>query len=524
MKIVTPEQMRLIETRSENVGVFTDTLMENAGLAVAEWVRRRLGSVDGVSVVVLVGPGNNGGDGLVTARHLHDWGALAGVYLCSDRRPDDLNLERVAERSAGIVRASADGGLADLRDLLGGASLVVDAVVGTARSRPLSGVIRDALLELAAERARRPGIRIVALDVPSGLDADTGAADPATPVADDTVTLGYPKMGLYAFPGAEFAGLVEIVDIGVPSGLDYDVRLELMTDRWARAVLPPRPPSSHKGTFGSAMIVAGSASYIGAAYLAASAAGRSGAGLVTLAMPRSLVPAVAAAAHEPTYLPLPESSPGIPAPESAELVLDHIDGYDSLLVGCGLGQSPEAARLVDRLLLSGAALPRTVVDADGLNLLSRHESPRWWERMPQPAIVTPHPGEMARLAGVSTGAIQEDRAGVAREMARKWGKVVVLKGAFTVAAFPTGDAMLSPLTNPGLATAGTGDVLAGTIAGLLAQGLSPETAAPLGVYLHGKAAEAVREEMGDAGMIAGDLLPALPRAIKALKQSAGTEG
>jgi NAD(P)H-hydrate epimerase len=361
----------------------------------------------------------------------------------------------------------------------------------------------------------------MALDLPSGLDADSGAVDPSCPTADITVTLGYPKTGLYAFPGAERVGLLETVDIGVPPGLDDDVRLELMTDDWARAALPARPLSSHKGTFGSTLVVAGSASYVGAAYLAASAAGRSGAGLVTLAIPRSLVPAVAASAAEPTYLPLPEASPGVPASGSADLVLERVGGYQSLLVGCGLGQAPETADMVERLLLSGADLPPTVVDADGLNLLSRYDSPGWWERMPYPAMVTPHPGEMARLARVSTAAIQGDRVGIAVEMARKWDKVVVLKGAFTVVAYPTGEAMLSPLANPGLATAGTGDVLAGAIAGLVAQGLGLERAAALGVYLHGRAADAVRDEMGDTGMIASDLLPALPRAIRTLKQGRG---
>ncbi len=521
MKVVTPEQMRRIEERSQKQGVSTDTLMENAGLAVARRVRRHLGRVVGIPVLVLAGPGNNGGDGLVAARHLHSWGARVTTYLCRDRPPDDAKLSMLVEQGATIVGASSDDGLTRLQEALRSAQIVVDAVLGTGRSRPIEGTLRHVLLGVAEAKGARAELRVLALDLPSGVDAETGAADPACVTADLTVTLGYPKVGLYRFPAAEHTGRVEVVDIGVPAGLDGDIRLALMTHPWAHAILPARPLSAHKGTFGRTLVVAGSRHYVGAAYLAATAAARCGAGLVTLAIPEGLQMGVAAQAAEPTYLPLPESSPGVPSAEAATLILDNVASYDSLLVGCGLGQAPATTDMLERLLYSGARLPPTVIDADGLNFFSRSQGPAWWERYPAPAIVTPHPGEMARLTSQPVGEVEADRVDKAVESAVKWNKVTVIKGAYTVVAFPSGEAMLCPPANPGLATAGTGDVLAGAIAGLLAQGLSLEDGAALGVYLHARAGEAIADDLGHAGMLAGDLLGALPRAIHNIAAGAG---
>ena len=361
----------------------------------------------------------------------------------------------------------------------------------------------------------------MALDVPTGLDADTGNVDPKTVSCDETLTLGNPKAGLYRFPGAEYAGKIEVLDIGIPNGVDSEIAFELMTDDWAGSTLPDRPMSGHKGTFGKAFIVGGSTHYVGAPYLAATAAGRVGAGLVTLAVPQSLQMAIAAKAVEPTYLPLPEESPGVPQADAAGLIAEAVSGYQALLIGPGIGQADSTRELVTRLLLKGGTLPPLVIDADGLNVLA--SSSEWWNEFPQKAILTPHPGEMARLTGLSTKEIQERRVEIAVESAVKWGKIVVLKGAFTVVAYPDGSSRLSPFANSAMATAGTGDVLAGTIAGLLAQGVEPEDAAALGVYLHGLAGERVRADLGDAGMLAGDLLPELPRAIRDLQRGRGAE-
>ena len=520
MKIVTSQQMRLIEERAQEAGVSNDTLMENAGLAVAQQVRDYLGRLDGAQVAVLVGPGNNGGDGLVVARHLHSWGARASVCLCGDRRTDDPKLAAVRDEGVPVLSVSDDARLAQLCQVLSSAKLVVDAILGTGRSRPIEGALKEVLLELAREKARRRELSIMALDLPTGLNSDTGTVDPACPGADITVTLGYPKGGLYMFPGAEVVGRVEVVDIGVPAVLE-DEPLDLMTREWANSTLPPRPLSAHKGTFGRTLVLAGSSNFVGAASLAATAALRSGAGLVTLAIPRSLQSAVAARAAEPTYLPLSESSPGVLSPEAAEQIAETLPDYDSLLVGCGLGQAPATREVLERLIYSDAGLPPAVVDADGLNFLARSRGPGWWEKFSTQAILTPHPGEMARLRADSSPVAEDKRVEKAVESAVRWNKVVVLKGAFTVVAFPTGRAMLSPFANPGLATAGTGDVLAGAIAGLLAQGLGLEDAAALGVYTHALAGEMVKEQLGDSGMIASDLLDALPRVTKGLRSGSG---
>ena len=324
-------------------------------------------------------------------------------------------------------------------------------------------------------------------------------------------------MGLFAFPGAGAVGLLETADIGLPPSVSDDVEVDLMGPEWAASALPERPMDAHKGSFGRTLVVAGSGSYVGAAALAASAAYRAGAGLVTLAVPESIRDALAARAPEPTFIPLPESSPGVASPDAADVILERLPRFDAMLVGCGLGQSPDTRRLVEALLFSGGRLPPTVVDADGLNTLAAMaaEGRRWWETLP-PAVLTPHAGEMARLTETDAAALQGDRIDSARRHAQSWNKVVVLKGAYTVVARPDGGAMLSPFANPGLASAGTGDVLAGAVAGLLSQGVEMAQAASLGVYLHGLAGERVRDRLGGVGMVAGDLLPALPLAIREL--------
>tara|TARA_B100000315_G_scaffold229960_1_gene239954 strand:+ start:15904 stop:17487 length:1584 start_codon:yes stop_codon:yes gene_type:complete len=512
MKIVTIEQMRTIETRSERAGVSTEALMDNAGLAVAERVRHHVGALDGVPIVVLAGPGNNGGDGLVAAAHLRDWGAQVTVFMCLERSQPNPKLEVLEANIGDTVLVWRGDGFRTLENALPEARLILDAILGTGRARPIEGTIKRVLDLLHMTTAMPSGPTLMALDTPTGLDADSGAVDPSAVPADVTVSLGYAKRGHYAHPGADHAGRLEVVDIGIPPDLDEDVDLTLLTSDWSRVALPRRPSDSHKGTFGKTMIVAGSRNYVGAAYLAATAATRVGAGLVTVAMPESLVGAVASKAVEPTYLPLPESSPGVVSPEAAGLVLRNLSGYSALLVGCGLGQAQPTHDLVEQLLLAGADLPSTVVDADGLNALSRVTD--WHRRLTSDAILTPHPGEMNRLTGDRT---PDDRVRTATLFASGWHSVVVLKGAHTVIAHPDGDAVLSPFANPGLATAGTGDVLAGAIAGLLSQSLSRGDAAKLGVYIHGLAGERVRDDMGDTGMIASDLLPVLPKVIRDLR-------
>ena len=509
MKIVTSDQMRTLEQRAERAGTSTDALMENAGAEVARSVRRILGRVVGTHTLVLVGKGNNGGDGLVTARRLRSWGGHVAVCLVGDRPDGDPKLAPVLAQLTPIVAP----GTPELGAALASADIVVDSVLGTGRSRPIGGTLEALLGDVAAEKRKRPSLCLLAVDLPTGIDADTGTVDPACAGGDVTVALGRPKVGLYRFPGADSAGRVEVADIGLPPDIDGDVPVDLMTRTWAASTLPPRPLSGHKGTFGRVMIVAGSHNYVGAALLAAGSAGRVGAGLVTLAAPASLQAAIAPRVVEATHIPLDETSPGIHSPRSARQVVEAAPTCRALLVGCGIGQASDTQEMLRRLLLSWEPLPATVIDADGLNFLAGQDG--WWYRLTGSAVLTPHPGEMARLTGRSTAEVQSDRTATALEAAERWGCVVAFKGAFTVVASPRGRAYVSPFANPALASAGTGDVLAGAIAGLLAQGLDPMDAAALGVYLHGAAAEAAAHD-GRAGLLAGDLLPALPRAIAAL--------
>ncbi|MBI2867358.1 MAG: NAD(P)H-hydrate dehydratase [Chloroflexi bacterium] len=521
MKIVTADQMRELERRAEAAGVSTDTLMEKAGLAAAEQARAFLGGdVRGQRVVVLIGPGNNGGDGLVTARHLAAWGAIATAYLCAPRKEPDPKLELARKQKVAIEVAWDDLGLATLASAFRGARLVIDAILGTGRARPIQGHLHKVLSHVRAARAVHPLLALLALDLPTGLNCDTGEVDPACAPADITVTLGNPKPGLFAFPGAGHVGRLKIVDIGIPPGLDRDVSLELITRGWVRSVLPARPRNAHKGTFGKALVIAGSDRYIGAAHLASAAVCRIGAGLVTLACPAGITTAIAARAPEVTYLPLAETVLGVLASQASTAVLPVLHDYDALLVGCGLGQRDAAAELVRDVLLSQGAssLRGIVIDADGLNNLAK--LPDWGRRLPAgKCVVTPHPGEMSRLLKAAIQDVERDRVATADKAAREWGQTVVLKGPFTVIASPDGKQRLSPFAEPALATAGTGDVLAGAIVGLLAQGLAPFDAAAAGVYLHGLAGRMVGEELGDTGATASDLLPTLPRAVRLVKQT-----
>jgi NAD(P)H-hydrate epimerase len=518
MKIVTAAQMRQIDQECIKLGTPVSTLMENAGKAVAEETRAILGKLENQYILCLIGAGNNGGDGLVAARYLQEWGAKVSVYLCSQRAPDDANLRLAQERGIKCIEASSDKNLKKLDGLLASATCVIDALLGTGKMRPLEGVFKQVLEKVGNARKNR-NFSIIAVDLPSGMDADTGAVDPACPCADITVTLAFPKIGLFSFPGAERVGKLKIADIGIAESLAESITTELITAEWARTVLPKRPLNANKGSFGKVLVNAGSINYIGAAYLACSGAMRVGAGLVTLATAGSLLPILASKLTEATYLPLNESRPGIISVEAADIIHRQSSQYNILLLGCGLGQNPSTIEFVSSLLLK-KGLPALVLDADALNILTRIH--HWWQQIADDAILTPHPGEMARLCGLTLDEIQSDRPGTARRFAAEWQKTIVLKGAYTVIAAADGRCRISPFANPGLASAGTGDVLAGTIAGLAAQGLKPFEAASLGVYLHGEAGEMIRNELGDAGMIASDLLPALPLIIKRLKNRCQT--
>jgi len=515
MKILSADEMRRVEQECAASGIATDMLMENAGKAVAGETERILGNIEKKRIIMLIGPGNNGGDGLVAARHLHDRGANISLFLLGKRDKDDNNLKLVRERGIKCYE-----NLEQLGELLASVDAVIDALFGTGKSRPLEDIFSQALEQVGETRKKRPEFKIIALDLPSGLDADSGVCDTACLNADYTITLGFPKQGLYNSPGAGRAGFVTIADIGIPEHLAEGVKTEIITDEWARSVLPGRPLEANKSSFGRVLVIAGSINYTGAAYLACSGAIRVGAGLVTLATAGSLQPILASKLTEVTYLPLPESAPGIISAEAVNVVSQQLKVYNVLLLGCGLGQSEQVAAFNRSILLQPKyKLPLLVIDADSINTLA--ETPDWWRQITDDAILTPHPGEMARLTGMSVAEIQSNRVCITRDMASEWKKTVILKGAYTVIAAPDGRCRVCPVANPGLASAGTGDVLAGVVAGLLAQGMNTFDAASLGVWLHAGAGEIVKTELGDAGMIASDLLPVLPRVIKELKERTG---
>ena len=522
MKIVTVDQMVSLEQASERQGVSTDTLMENAGRAVAQAARDLVGGAAGKRVLVLVGPGNNGADGLVAARHLARWGAVVTAYVVASRPDLDPKMDLARQYGVAVLSGAEDPGLEKLDQLIARCLLVIDAILGTGSSRPLAGAVKDVVSRLGTMRSGPNRPALLALDLPTGLNADTGEIDPSCPSADLTVALGFPKVGLLTFPGAERVGRLEVADIGLPPGLENEkgIDLELLTSKWVQEQLPSRPLNSHKGTFGHALIVAGSRHYVGAAYLAAQAAVRVGSGLTTLASPQSVYSIAAGKLTEVIHLPLPEDGEGRFHPDGSRVIRKNLSRYSAMLVGCGMGWSAETTSFLERLLLDEPhpTMP-TVVDADGLNNLS--QVPKWWQRLGGPLVLTPHPGEMATLTGASTPEVQQDRVASARHWSSLWNVAVVLKGALTVIAEPGGMVRISPFANPALASGGTGDVLTGIIAGLMAQGLPPDTAACCGIYLHGLAAESVRDRLGDTGTIASDLIERLPETIKGLRDPAG---
>lgn len=509
MKVLTSEEMRQAEAFAAEHGTSLTVLMRNAAEATADAARRLLGS-DRRRIVIAAGPGNNGGDGLVTAALLADLGyrTIAGVVRRKDN-PDPPYLQ-AAQAGVQLVDLEGPAGMDEFTDAVRGAGLVIDALFGTGKIRKIAGAAAGALKALSLRPAGAP---LLSVDLPSGLNADTGEVDELTPNANLTVTFGCPKLGLYLFPGAGHAGDVEVAGIGIPAAAFEASDIALIDEQSAAALLPERPRGGHKGTFGKVLVVAGSSRYVGAAYLACAAAGRSGSGIVTLATGESTYRLLAGKLVEPTFLPLPENGAGQLDKRSAAAVLSELDRYDSLVIGPGLGRS-EASDIAILGILRNTTVP-TVVDADALNVLSTLQE--WESSLPEKCVLTPHSGELSRLIGVDITAIEGDRIGTARSVAGKAGRTVILKGAHTLVADPCGGMAIQPNANPALSTGGTGDVLAGIIGGLLAQGLQTGDAARLGVYLHAAAAREWSKENGSAGLLASDLLVQIPRAIHSLR-------
>ena len=372
--LVTTEEMRRLESAADAAGLTFAAMMESAGAAVAGEISRRYQVAD-KPVLVLVGPGNNGGDGLVAARHLHDLGAKVTVYLSRQRDEHDANLRLVRDRGIAVVLASDDPDGTALLEGTGRAAVVVDGLLGTGISRPVEGSVQRILHSISALRRRpdRPGDpAMVAVDMPSGLNADTGSVDPVTPRADLTVTFAFPKRGHFLFPGADYVGELVIADIGIDPSLAREIPVTLATAGSVRAMLPSRPRDANKGTFGKVLVVAGCANYTGAAILASMAAARVGAGLVSLACCASLHPIFASRLMATTFLPLSEDEPGYLGPQASPTLLDAVPNYSAALLGPGLGQHPATTAFVLETI-GHLTLPR-VIDADALNALATRTS------------------------------------------------------------------------------------------------------------------------------------------------------
>jgi len=537
MKLVTVSQMQTIEKEADAGGLTYDQMMENAGQGLADVILDLFADAIEPEAVGLVGPGNNGGDTLVSLTALLEEGWKAKAYLVK-RKKDDL-VKRFTDAGGELI-AGKDSfeGLAESIEV---AEVVLDGVLGTGIKLPLKKEAAELLEEVNVilESLDEPPL-VIAVDCPSGVDCDSGEIAEQTIPADLTVTMAAVKQGLLKLPAYEYGGDLEVVDIGLPDDLKsmMDVNTEVANADSVAILLPERPPDSHKGTFGTAVLTAGSISYTGAALLSGEAAYRSGAGLVTLAVPAPLHNALASKLPEATWILLPHENGGI-ASGAVETLAKRIDKANALLLGPGFGTEAGTREFVENLLKgrssskkaagigfvhdnaesgdsSEVKLPPLIIDADGLRLLAKIKD--WHKLLPRNSILTPHPGEMSALTGLSKEEIQEDRHTIARRYAVEWGHVVVLKGAFTVIASPDGRITVIPVASPALSRAGTGDVLAGLITGLRAQGLDAFDAAMAGAWIHAQAGLYAADDLGtSASVLAGDVLASISDVMSDLE-------
>lgn len=517
--VLSATQMREADRRTiEELGLPGAVLMENAGTAVAEVIRARFPQA--ARLLILCGRGNNGGDGFVIARRLE---ALRPTVVLLGSRHDvqgDARLHLgIYERTGGLVREAPDveAWRATAQECLADADLIVDALFGTGLTRAPEGVASSVIEDVVAHRQRR-AVPLVAVDLPSGLPSDSGEVPWPTLSADVTVTFAAPKCGHVLPPACDRVGELIVADIGIPFELlESGARLGLLEAADAARAFPRRAPGAHKGDYGHLLVVGGSVGKTGAAILAATAALRSGAGLVTVATASPALPVIAAARAELMTEPLAATEAGTIAAEALERVLALAADRDALVLGPGLGQHPETRTFV-RELVRRCAKP-LVLDADGLNALcgsSGCAGATDLLRREHPTIATPHPGEMARLIGQATRDVQRQRLETARRLAVETGATIVLKGQRTVIARADGYTAVNPTGNPGMATAGAGDVLSGLIGALLARGHEAWLAATAAVYVHGAAGDLAAGRLGQESLVAGDLIESLPVALQGL--------
>lgn len=511
MKIADARTIREIDRIAvERYGITGLQLMENAGRAAADVALRELGNVPGAKAVVFTGKGNNGGDGFVMARHLHN--SRVDVKVFSLCRIDELKGDAASNAASWVKMDGAFEELLSIEALsaaipaVQAADIVIDAIFGTGLSTEVRGVHREAIRLINANSKK-----VLAVDIPSGIDATTGAVLGEAVNAGVTATMAMPKLGHFLFPGRAHAGRVETIDIGVPREAveDRSIRWNLISGSDMKRILKPRKSESHKSSHGHLLILAGSPGLTGAACMAGIASLRAGAGLSTIGVPESLNGIMETKTTEVMTIGLPETQGRTLGAVSFETARRLLANKAALVIGPGAGNSKDVMELIE-LIMQDIHVP-VVLDADGLNSFASRIGAL--KDVKTGVVLTPHPGEASRLLNMKIADIQADRIGAAERLVEMTGATVVLKGAYTVIAHPSGQVYLNPTGNPGLATAGTGDILAGMLGAFLAQGYEPLDAACAAVYIHGLAGDEVKKETGELGMIATDLLAHIPRLI-----------
>lgn len=485
-------------------------LMENAARGLVDQIEKSFAPVTGKRVTIIAGRGNNGGDGLAAARHLRMRGAQVALFLFSEAAgisgDAKVSLDIWTETEGELY---AEGNFTEeaLRQDLQASDFVIDAFLGTGLSKPVSGD-HARWIEIVNACSKT----IVAVDIPSGISSDQGHILGSAIKANATITMALPKRGHFMQDGLTHCGSLSVVDIGFPKAMmdQADLKVSLITPDDVTGMLPGREKGVHKGTMGHLMVIAGSLGKQGAPQMTALAALRSGAGLVTLALPKSIEKGVSLQTMELMSVPLPESESGSIALSAEKGLIEAIEGKRVVAIGPGLSQDPETQELIKRLIVT-VSVP-LVIDADGINALATDLS--ILKQKKGPVILTPHPGEMGRLIGLSAEAVQKDRFNIAAQFAKEWDVILVLKGAHSIISLPGGLLWVNNTGNPGMATAGIGDALTGIIAGCIAQGLSPQDAAILGVYLHGLAGDLAAMKRGEAGLITSDLIDQIPNVVK----------
>lgn len=512
MKVLTAAQMRAVDRRTIEGGIPGLILMENAGSRVVEFLLETFAPLTRHRVVILCGKGNNGGDGMVVARQLHIRARPRSLHVVLAAEPEELKGE--AAENYRMLRACGCPVETEITPEMRRATLVLDALLGTGLKGPATGRMAELIREI---NTGFPEAKVVAVDIPSGLDSDAASSPGETVRADYTVTFTAPKLGQLLPPNCARVGALRVAPIGSPPDLfeqDPALFLSLVEPEWFRKLFAPRAPWAHKGDFGHVLVVGGSRGKPGAAAMTGLAALRSGAGLVTVASAEAAIGAIGAHAAELMTEPLAETETGgisLRAFDYGRLAA-LIENKDVVALGPGLGTHQETVSVVQRLVEE--VRQPMVIDADGLNALAS------WERPFGPSslrILTPHPGEMARLTGRSTAQVQAERVGTARGFALQRQVILVLKGYRTLIAFPDGAVWINPTGTPAMASGGTGDILTGTIAGLLAQFPDqPVLAVAAAVYLHGLAGELAAAQLGEKPLLATDLLRFFPEGMRAL--------